>query len=243
MGKTLVIAEKPSVGRDLAKVLPGSFQVGKPTGERSARWMEGPDHVITWAIGHLVQLAEPDAYDKKFKRWKMEDLPIVPEEFQLVVRDDQSKKQMAVIKNLLKRPDIDDVINACDAGREGELIFQWVFKAGGGTQPLSLGDGAWGIARRYGADVLKAVTEISGTLATLENLEQEFEIAERRVEVAQLGTKQAGMLFKAGLATYLEVINAQRNAISSELNLVSVQQQLVLARVELYRALGGGWRS
>ncbi len=90
--------------------------------------------------------------------------------------------------------------------------------------------------------VLKAVTEISGTLATLENLEQEFEIAERRVEVAQLGTKQAGMLFKAGLATYLEVINAQRNAISSELNLVSVQQQLVLARVELYRALGGGWK-
>ncbi|MFA4928745.1 MAG: DNA topoisomerase 3 [Patulibacter sp.] len=136
MGKTLVIAEKPSVGRDLAKVLPGSFQVGKPTGERSARWMEGPDHVITWAIGHLVQLAEPDAYDKRFKRWKMEDLPIVPDEFQLVVRDDQSKKQMSVIKNLLKRPDVDEVINACDAGREGELIFQWVFRAGGGTQPV-----------------------------------------------------------------------------------------------------------
>jgi DNA topoisomerase-3 len=136
VGKTLVIAEKPSVGRDLAKVLPGSFAIGKPSGERSARWMEGPDHVITWAIGHLVQLAEPDAYDKRFKRWKMEDLPIVPEEFQLVERDDSSKKQMAVIKNLLHREDISEVINACDAGREGELIFKWVFTAGGGTQPV-----------------------------------------------------------------------------------------------------------
>ena len=91
--------------------------------------------------------------------------------------------------------------------------------------------------------VLNAVSEISSTLATLENLEEEYKIAARRVQVAQLGTKQAGMLFKAGLATYLEVINAQRNAISSELNLVGVQQQLILARVELYRALGGGWKS
>lgn len=136
MGKTLVIAEKPSVGRDLAKVLPGSFQVGKPTGERSARWMEGPDHVITWAIGHLVQLAEPDMYDKKFKRWRMDDLPIVPDEFKLVVRDDSSKKQMDVIRNLLKREDVTQVINACDAGREGELIFRWVFAAGDGKQPV-----------------------------------------------------------------------------------------------------------
>ncbi|MSW50808.1 MAG: DNA topoisomerase III, partial [Actinobacteria bacterium] len=79
---------------------------------------------------------EPDAYDKRFKRWKMEDLPIVPEEFQLVERDDSSKKQMAVIKNLLSREDVDQVINACDAGREGELIFKWVFTAGGGTQPV-----------------------------------------------------------------------------------------------------------
>lgn len=136
MGKTLVIAEKPSVGRDLAKVLPGSFQIGKPTGERSARWMEGPDHVITWAIGHLVQLAEPDMYDKKFKRWRMDDLPIVPDEFKLVVRDDSSKKQMDVIRNLLKREDVTQVINACDAGREGELIFRWVFEAGDGKQPV-----------------------------------------------------------------------------------------------------------
>ncbi|EHN08925.1 DNA topoisomerase III [Patulibacter medicamentivorans] len=135
MGKTLVIAEKPSVGKDLAKVLPGSFQVGKVGAERNARWMEGPDHVITWAIGHLVQLAEPDAYDKKFKRWRMDDLPIVPEEFQLVERDEGSKKQMTVIRNLLARADVDEVINACDAGREGELIFRWVYAKAGGKKP------------------------------------------------------------------------------------------------------------
>jgi len=135
VGKTLVIAEKPSVGRDLAKVLPGSFQVGKASGERTARWMEGPDHVITWAIGHLVQLAEPDAYDKKFKRWRMDDLPIVPETFKLVERDDSSKKQMTVIRNLLGREDVDEVINACDAGREGELIFRWVYAKAGGKKP------------------------------------------------------------------------------------------------------------
>src|SRR6476659_1354949 len=81
VAKTLVIAEKPSVGRDLARVLPGPFQKGEG-------WLEGPEHVITWAVGHLVQLAEPDEYDAKFKRWKMEDLPIVPERFKLVVRDE-----------------------------------------------------------------------------------------------------------------------------------------------------------
>jgi DNA topoisomerase IA len=78
--KTLVIAEKPSVGRDLARVLPGPFA-------KHEGYLEGPEHVITWAVGHLVQLAEPDEYDPKFKRWRMADLPIVPERFRLVVRD------------------------------------------------------------------------------------------------------------------------------------------------------------
>jgi len=90
--------------------------------------------------------------------------------------------------------------------------------------------------------VLEAINEITNTLVALKNLEEELLIAEKRVEVAQLGIKQAGLLFRAGLATYLEVISAQKNAIDSELDLVSVKQQLVLARVELYRALGGGWQ-
>ena len=89
LSKTLVIAEKPSVGRDLARVLPGPF-------EKHEGYLEGPEHVITWAVGHLVQLAEPDEYDPKFKRWRMADLPIVPEHFKLVVRDERSRKQMTV---------------------------------------------------------------------------------------------------------------------------------------------------
>jgi len=90
--------------------------------------------------------------------------------------------------------------------------------------------------------VLNAINEVTNTLVTLKNLEEEHQIAETRVAVAQLGIKQASMLFRAGLATYLEVISAQKNAINSELDLVSIKQQLVLARVELYRALGGGWQ-
>src|SRR5438874_11894930 len=112
MSKTLVIAEKPSVGRDLAKVLPGSFT-------KSEGYTEGPEHVITWAVGHLVQLAEPDEYNEKFKKWRMADLPILPDRFKLVVRDERSKKQMGVVTKLLGRDDIDLGVNACDPGRQG----------------------------------------------------------------------------------------------------------------------------
>src|SRR5215213_583609 len=133
MAKTLLIAEKPSVGQDLARVLPGPFQKHSGAGEKTARWLEGPDHIITWAVGHLVQLAEPDEYDDKFKKWRMADLPIVPRQFKLVVRDERSQKQMAVVRDLLRRDDVDRIVNACDAGREGELIFKWVIDAAGGT--------------------------------------------------------------------------------------------------------------
>jgi DNA topoisomerase-3 len=129
MSKTLVIAEKPSVGRDLARVLPGPF-------EKSEGYLEGPEHVITWAVGHLVQLAEPETYDAKYKKWRMADLPIVPDRFDLVVRDERSKKQMSVVTKLLKRKDVDRVINAADAGREGELIFAYIFEKAGAKQPV-----------------------------------------------------------------------------------------------------------
>ena len=128
MAKTLVIAEKPSVGQDLARVLPGPFEKHTAASEKTARSLEGPDHVITWAVGHLVQLAEPDEYDDKFKKWRMADLPIVPRHFKLVVRDERSEKQMTVVRDLLRRDDVDDVINACDAGREGELIFAYLYE-------------------------------------------------------------------------------------------------------------------
>src|SRR5579862_9201462 len=129
MGKTLVIAEKPSVGRDLTRVLPAPFT-------KHEGYLEGPEHVVTWAVGHLVQLADPDEYDDKFKKWRMADLPIVPDRFKLVVRDERSKKQMTVVKRLLGRDDIETVVNACDAGREGELIFAYLYEKAGSRKPV-----------------------------------------------------------------------------------------------------------
>src|SRR3984893_324585 len=129
MSKTLVIAEKPSVGQDLARVLPGPFK-------KHEGWLEGPEEVITWAVGHLVQLAEPDEYDPKFKRWRMDDLPIVPEHFKLVVRDERSRKQMSVVTKQIGRDDVDGVVNACDAGREGELIFAYLYEKAKGRKPV-----------------------------------------------------------------------------------------------------------
>jgi DNA topoisomerase-3 len=129
MPKTLVIAEKPSVGRDLARVLPGPFA-------KQEGYLEGPEHVLTWAVGHLVQLAEPDEYDVKYKKWRMADLPIVPAKFKLVVRDERSKKQMSVVTRQLGREDVADVINACDAGREGELIFAYLFEKARSKKPV-----------------------------------------------------------------------------------------------------------
>src|SRR4051812_21679711 len=129
MGKTLVIAEKPSVGQDLTRALPGAFQ-------KHEGYLESDTHVVTWAVGHLVQLAEPDEYDAKYKKWRMADLPIVPDRFKLVVRDERSRKQMTVITRMLKRDDVDEVINACDAGREGELIFAWTYEKAGARKPV-----------------------------------------------------------------------------------------------------------
>ncbi len=124
-----MIAEKPSVGRDLAKVLTGPFA-------KSEGYLEGPEHVITWAVGHLVQLADPEEYDPKFKKWRMADLPIVPPRFKLVVRDERSKKQMSVVNKQLHRSDVAEVINACDAGREGELIFAYLFEKAKADKPV-----------------------------------------------------------------------------------------------------------
>ncbi len=129
MSKTLVIAEKPSVGRDLARVLPGPFA-------KQEGWLEGPDYVVTWAVGHLVQLAEPDEYDAKYKRWRMPDLPIVPDKFKLVVRDERSRKQMSVVTAQLGREDVALVVNACDAGREGELIFAYLYEKAKAKKPV-----------------------------------------------------------------------------------------------------------
>ena len=129
MSKTLIIAEKPSVGRDLAGALGGKF--AKHDG-----YLESDDHVVTWAVGHLVELQEPEDYDERFKKWRMADLPILPEAFGLKPRDAKSKKQLNLIKKLLARKDVDRIVNACDAGREGELIFAYIFEAAGVEKPV-----------------------------------------------------------------------------------------------------------
>jgi DNA topoisomerase III len=131
MGKTLVIAEKPSVARDLAAALPGSF-----TQAKEKTHLAGDDFVITWAVGHLVGLAEPDAYDPKLKKWRYADLPIIPEKFKLVPNDDRAAKQLRAIHKLMADPEIDLVVNACDAGREGELIFAYIYDTAKVKKPV-----------------------------------------------------------------------------------------------------------
>jgi DNA topoisomerase-3 len=131
MGKTLVVAEKPSVGRDIAAALPGAFKEAKDKSH-----IVGDEFVIAWAIGHLVGLADPDAYDEKLKKWRFNDLPILPPKFKLVPNDDKAKKQLNVVHKLMKDDEIDLIVNACDAGREGELIFAYLYETSGVKKPV-----------------------------------------------------------------------------------------------------------
>ncbi len=130
MAKTLVVAEKPSVARDIVNALPGPFQ------SPSDAYWESDDTIVTFAVGHLVQLKDPEAYDEKFKRWRMDDLPIVPEKFELEPRDAKSKKQLKEIHKLMQRDDVERIVNACDSGREGELIFSYIYELAGVDKPI-----------------------------------------------------------------------------------------------------------
>jgi DNA topoisomerase-3 len=130
VAKTLIVAEKPSVARDIANALPGPFQ------SPSDAYLESDDYVVTFAVGHLVELKDPEAYDERFKKWRMDDLPIVPEKFELQPRDAKSKKQLTAIHKLMKREDVDRIVNACDAGREGELIFSYIYELAGVDKPV-----------------------------------------------------------------------------------------------------------
>jgi DNA topoisomerase-3 len=127
--KTLVIAEKPSVARDIVDALPGSFDNNKT-------FYEGDEYVVTFAVGHLLELSDPEDYDPAWKSWKLDTLPIIPTEFKVRPRDAKSKKQLSVIHKLLKRDDVDRVINACDAGREGELIFTHIYETSKIDKPI-----------------------------------------------------------------------------------------------------------
>jgi DNA topoisomerase III len=119
---SLIICEKPSVAQDVAKALLGSK--AKRVGDH---W-EGPDAIVAFAIGHLVEQVDPDAYDQRFKKWKYEDLPILPDAFRYQPRDARAGKALKGLHALMKRPDVDVIVNACDAGREGELIFKLILE-------------------------------------------------------------------------------------------------------------------
>ena len=122
MGKTLVLAEKPSVARELARVL-GCKQKGDGC-------LLGGQYIVTWALGHLVTLADPEAYSKQYQSWRLEDLPMLPEKMQLVVIK-QTAKQFHAVSHLMHRQDVTELIIATDAGREGELVARWIMQKAG----------------------------------------------------------------------------------------------------------------
>jgi DNA topoisomerase III len=125
--KQLILAEKPSVARDLARVL-GCKQQNKS-------YIEGPKHIVTWALGHLVELKMPEDYDKQYKQWRLEDLPIIPKHMGLkVIR--QVSHQFRAIEQLAKRKDINELVIATDAGREGELVARWIMEKARWQKPV-----------------------------------------------------------------------------------------------------------
>ena len=125
--KHLVIAEKPSVARDIARVL--------GCGKKNNSYMEGKDYVVTWALGHLVTLADPEEYGEQYKTWRLDTLPMLPDRWKLVVIR-QTSKQYHAVKEQIFRKDISDIIIATDAGREGELVARWILEKAGNKKPL-----------------------------------------------------------------------------------------------------------
>ncbi|MGQ0440740.1 toprim domain-containing protein, partial [Bacillus sp. B-TM1] len=111
------MAEKPSVARDIARVL--------KCDKKGNGYLEGSKYIVTWALGHLVTLADPESYDVKYKKWNLEDLPMLPERLKLTVIK-QTGKQFNAVKSQLLRKDVTEIIVATDAGREGELVARWI---------------------------------------------------------------------------------------------------------------------
>ena len=123
----LVIAEKPSVAMSLAAVLGAT--------ERKDGYLEGSGYLVSWCVGHLLELAQPEAYKEQYAKWRYEDLPILPENWKYEVPKDK-KKQLALLCRLMKDKRVDSVVCATDAGREGELIFRLVYEYAGCNKPM-----------------------------------------------------------------------------------------------------------
>lgn len=127
MGKILVLAEKPSVGRELARVL-------GCTNSKDG-YISGPKYIVTWSLGHLVTLADPEHYGDQYKKWSLETLPMMPEKMDLVIMK-ETGKQFNVVKTLMKNPEITELVIATDAGREGELVARWIIRKAGFHKPI-----------------------------------------------------------------------------------------------------------
>ncbi len=127
MKKSVVLAEKPSVARDIARVLKCS--------KKGNGFLEGDKYIVTWALGHLVTLADPEAYDERYKTWKLEDLPMLPRDLKLVVIK-KTSKQFQAVKTQLHRSDVGEIIIATDAGREGELVARWIIEKSHLKKPI-----------------------------------------------------------------------------------------------------------
>lgn len=127
MSKILVLAEKPSVARDIARVM--------NCGKNGNGYFEGQKYIITWALGHLVTLAEPEAYGNRYKSWRMEDLPILPKDLKLEIIK-QSRRQFNIVKEQMNRNDVNSIVIATDAGREGELVARWIIKMANVKKPI-----------------------------------------------------------------------------------------------------------
>lgn len=129
-GKTLIIAEKPSVAQDLTRALPGPFV-------KQDNYWEGPHHLVSFALGHLVTLATPKDMDDRHKTWSLDNLPIIPEKFSIVALP-KTKGQLATLGKLMRRKDVTTIVNACDAGREGELIFRYILQYVSESKPVTV---------------------------------------------------------------------------------------------------------
>ena len=123
----LVLAEKPSVAQSIAKVIGAT--------SRKDGYLEGGGYIVSWCVGHLVELAAADIYDPRYSKWTREDLPIVPEPWRFIVSGG-TKKQFDILKSLMARSDVDSLVEATDAGREGELIFRLVYNQAGCRKPF-----------------------------------------------------------------------------------------------------------
>lgn len=127
MNYQLVISEKPSVAQAIAKVLGAN--------KRQDGYLEGNGYLVSWCVGHLVELAMPESYDEKYSKWRYDDLPILPDKWKYQVST-ATRKQFNILKTLMKRDDVEELVNACDSGREGELIFRLVYHQCGCKKPF-----------------------------------------------------------------------------------------------------------